>query len=149
MVIGFSNRLRQLQLIGDRCEGGLEVCNSLLFNLKPEDWQRLTFMIFDVPTKKSLLEERYESLKKLTLPPHVKLISVTKCESVKQLHQTMLTTLKQGREGVILRKPASYYHYGRSPALLKVQVNLQEPAPFIYQVLQTMDLDEARVIGYF
>jgi DNA ligase-1 len=44
-----------------------------------------------------------------------------KCEGKDQLLQLLAQVQEEGGEGLMLRKPASYYEYGRSKTLLKVK----------------------------
>src|SRR4051812_29621236 len=43
------------------------------------DWNQIVYYLFDSPHFEGTYDQRLESLNKLKLPPHVKVVSVQKC----------------------------------------------------------------------
>jgi len=90
-----------------------------------EEWQRVTYQIFDLPKHKGVFDVRLTFLqdyfKANDRPAWLKLIKQTKVAN----HQTLMTLLDevvaQGAEGLMLHLGRAYYHNKRNDDLLKVK----------------------------
>jgi DNA ligase-1 len=105
-----------------RSDGGFHETLELMKSKDEASWRKLTYWIFDIPTKRSILEDRQETLKQQKLPDFIKITPYFKCDGIPHLYKIMKDIIRREADGLILRKPASYYHSGRSPHLLRVQV---------------------------
>lgn len=100
-------------------------------------WNRLSFMVFDIPEQRAgEFEQRQSILQELvrrTPLRSVQIVPQTLCRNIDYFHRAMDITIANGGEGLMLRKPNSLYVGKRSGTLLKVK---------------RMHDAEARVIGY-
>lgn len=97
----------------------------------PDDdkWSELSFMIFDVLHLSEPYEKRLDFMKSMKIKNrHFKVLPVWKCESHNHLMKTLDDYEKMGAEGIMLRKPKSFYEYKRSDTLLKVKSFSDEEA---------------------
>lgn len=87
-------------------------------------WHRMTYMIFDSPSLDMPFEERMEFLKAL-IPscnnPYIELVEQKICKGEEHLLDELDRVEELGGEGLMLRKPKSYYENRRSDTLLKVK----------------------------
>eukprot|EP00026_Physarum_polycephalum_P003969 Phypoly_transcript_03986.p1 GENE.Phypoly_transcript_03986~~Phypoly_transcript_03986.p1 ORF type:complete len:741 (+),score=114.71 Phypoly_transcript_03986:43-2265(+) len=87
------------------------------------NWTHLRVVIFDAPKPASApFEKRYSAI--LAIPPaHPCIVLAPRilCKSPRQLHKSMAHVMKDGGEGVILRKINSVYAPGRSKFLWKIK----------------------------
>jgi DNA ligase 1 len=89
-----------------------------------EEWNSITFMVFDAPGLKTTFTERLAKLKEVIgeqKSPYIKLHDHVICESPEQLMQATDKVVAEGGEGMMLRDPKSLYERKRSYALLKVK----------------------------
>ncbi len=86
------------------------------------NWKRVKYQIFDAPSVKRQFEKRFAVLQGLDLPPHAKVVDLTKCKGQWHLNEFMNEVEMRKGEGVVLRKPQSLYVHARSPFMLKVKV---------------------------
>ncbi|OAN11740.1 ATP-dependent DNA ligase [Photobacterium jeanii] len=103
---------------------------------KDEDWQRITFMVYDTPTPNMSFADRYQLLhdKITTLNHHhIQVIEQFAVDDIKQLEKRLSQTVEHGGEGLMLHHKKNHYELGRSEQLLKLKE---------YQDA------EAKVIGY-
>ncbi|OMJ96165.1 hypothetical protein SteCoe_347 [Stentor coeruleus] len=99
-------------------------------------WSRMKYMIFDAPFLELPFEDRMEFMKTLTTRiknPYIKLVEQTLCTGQSHMLEELAKIEEMGGEGLMLRKPQSYYENKRSSTLLKVK---------------TFSDAEAEVIGY-
>ena len=111
--------------------GKLERAESILREKDSEAWKELTYMVFDSPTETAVLEQRLLTLSKINFPRYARVVEHTKITGQGPLNQMLETVLNKGGEGLVLRRPETFYQYGRSNAMLK---------------LKPYDDDEAKVI---
>jgi DNA ligase-1 len=114
--------------------GQFETTSSIVRQEIPdeEDWQKVNFMIFDMPQNSDIFSKRFEAMKKLKAK-HLKVIDQFKVESHEALINLLKLTVKNGGEGLILHHKNSFYKAERNDDLLK---------------LKTFEDAEARVISY-
>ena len=96
----------------------------------PENWERFTYNIFEVPHAKGNLLKRLEKVKETK---YLKVIKQIKIDSQKDIKQFLKEVEKKGGEGVVVRNGNLPYYTGRNNNALKVK--------------SYMD-DECEVIGY-
>lgn len=99
-------------------------------------WHRMKYMVFDVPSLDLPFEDRIGflyCLVKNTQNPYLNVVEQIRCESLQHMCNELEKVENKGGEGIMLRKPGSFYQGQRSNTLLKVKNFLD---------------DEATVIGY-
>lgn len=104
----------------------------------PDDaaWQRMRFMVFDLPTAPGNFDQRLPMLQRTVAAldqSWVQAVEQRKLGNEAELQQWLMQIVKNGGEGLVLHKGSASYRSGRSDDLLKLK-------PF--------DDAEARVIGY-
>ncbi len=104
----------------------------------PDDaaWRGLRFMVFDLPAHAGPFTERISAISGAVSQidkPWVQAVQQRRVESHAALQRLLLTTVKQGGEGLMLHRGSSLYKGVRSDDLLKVK---------------THDDLEARVVGH-
>mgnify|MGYP001385490420 FL=1 len=104
----------------------------------PDDaaWQRMRFMVFDLPTAPGNFDQRLPVLQRTVAAldqSWVQAVEQRKLGNEAELQQWLMQIVKNGGEGLVLHKGSAPYRSGRSDDLLKLK-------PF--------DDAEARVIGY-
>ncbi len=102
-----------------------EFIQSTVLDKKPsEDWQKVTYNIFEVPNVEGNFLVRLQKAKEwFSAHPnkYVKIIPQIKCENKKHLEKFLNEIESKGGEGVIVKDPNQGYHTGRSPHILKVK----------------------------
>ena len=87
-----------------------------------ELWREVRYLVFDAPTVSQPFEQRLDSVKQVLAagqPPYALLLHQEVCRSSDHL-QTALSKVEQlGGEGLMLRRPASFYEPRRSSTLQK------------------------------
>ena len=105
-------------------------------NIDESCWQKVRFMIFDLPSHKGTFTKRINAMKNIidaTQSIYLKVIEQFRLRDTDQLnHHLAMITLRQG-EGLMLHLDSASYHKGRTSNILKVK--------------QHQDA-EAEVIGY-
>jgi len=89
-----------------------------------EQWQKISFMIFDLPSSSENFNERIKSMEKIvadSASPHLKMITQQKVQSNTQLQLLLEQVLSQGGEGLMLHKGSAYYQAKRSKDLMKLK----------------------------
>lgn len=104
----------------------------------PDDaaWRSVRFMVFDLPRNGGIFDERIPAIEahvQALNQSWVQAVPQFKVPSHKALHALLTQTVREGGEGLMLRRAASLYAGGRSDDLLKVK---------------THEDTEARVVGY-
>lgn len=93
-------------------------------NATDQEWQQISFMIFDMPGSYANFTTRLQALEKLIKlsdSPHLKLIKQQKIASNEQLQLLLEEVLAKGGEGLMLHKGAAYYQAKRSKDLMKLK----------------------------
>ncbi len=118
--------------------GQFESTVSTVRQLQPDDaaWQRIRFMVFDLPTHPGVLTERLQAgatLVESLNQPWVQLVPQTRGTSHAALMKRLDDVVRHGGEGLMLHRGDALYRTQRSEDLLKVK---------------THEDAEARVTGY-
>lgn len=87
----------------------------------PEAWREITYQVFDAPRHTDAVEQRWQMLSRLKLPPHVQLVEQVACAGQVHLADMLAHVTQQGGEGLMLRMPCSPYYVGRSATLQKLK----------------------------
>ncbi|EPP5334451.1 DNA ligase [Vibrio harveyi] len=99
-------------------------------------WQRIDFMLFDMPYSAGDYRKRYYNIQDLVFAidtPHIKYVEHRAIQDEKHLFEQLDQISQSDGEGVMLRKVSSRYQAGRGSDLLK---------------LKRFEDAEATVIGY-
>ena len=91
---------------------------------QPPTWNQLSYQVFDAPTLKLPVEERWATLQQRlsrNQVPYLQLLPQQVCRGTEHLLTELNQLLAQGGEGLMLRAPGSRYEAGRSSTLLKVK----------------------------
>lgn len=118
--------------------GQFESTVSTVRQLQPDDaaWQRIRFMVFDLPTHPGVFTERLQAgatLVESLNRPWVQLVQQTRGTSHAALMKRLDDVVRHGGEGLMLHRGDALYRTQRSEDLLKVK---------------THEDAEARVTGY-
>lgn len=106
--------------------GKFELTSALIRTLVPvdESWKKLNFMAFDLPKSILPFELRQAQLQQLKADnklANFKVVKQLKVENDSQIQQIFSQIINAGGEGVMLRRPQSYYDVGRSNSLIKLK----------------------------
>ena len=89
-----------------------------------DDWQRIRFMVFDLPDKEATFDQRLARLRVLVEElgsPYMALVDQQRATTHEKLMQRLDEVVDGGAEGLMLRLGSSQYRSGRSDDLLKVK----------------------------
>lgn len=89
-----------------------------------DDWQRIRFMVFDLPDKEATFDQRLARLRVLIQEvgsPYMALVDQQRASTHEKLMQRLDEAVDGGAEGLMLRLGSSGYRSGRSNDLLKVK----------------------------
>ena len=87
-----------------------------------EDWDGVNFHVFDAPTTKAVpLETRLATASRLAASAHVEFCPQIRCGGGADAVAAMQEVVRGGGEGVVLRRPGSFYCFDRSSDWLKVK----------------------------
>jgi len=89
-----------------------------------EQWQKISFMIFDLPGSPENFSGRIKNMEKIvasSASPHLKMIKQQKVQSNTQLQLLLDQVISQGGEGLMLHKGSAYYQAKRSKDLMKLK----------------------------
>lgn len=87
-------------------------------------WQKLSFMLFDLPEHKGTFTERLAALKVLvnnTNSSYLKLVAQTEVTTFSALENMLTTVINNKGEGLMLHHKGAYYQTGRTQALMKLK----------------------------
>ena len=118
--------------------GGFNLVQSTVLDNQPDEgaWEKIRFMLFDLPDDKRSYKERYRQLLRLNETSDslwFSFIEHRKAVSEPELLDLLNSVIDVGGEGLMLRRYDSHYFAGRSDDLVKVKKHQD---------------NEARVIGY-
>jgi DNA ligase len=89
---------------------------------KVEEWQRIRYMVFDLPRSSGIFDQRLKVLQLLILEaksPYLQLVKQFRVTSHQALMEKLEEIVMQGGEGLILHRGDSQYRSGRFDDLLK------------------------------
>ncbi|NVJ49530.1 MAG: DNA ligase [Gammaproteobacteria bacterium] len=106
--------------------GQFEKTSAVIRSLQApaHEWQKIKFMVFDLPNSLKDFNARLAELKLLMVDinrEHVELVEHFEVSSLKQLYQTLNTVEANGAEGLMLHKKDSLYQARRSYDLQKLK----------------------------
>jgi DNA ligase-1 len=105
--------------------GTVELLNGMLNSNGNELlWDKISFLVFDVPSSPEPYEIRARNLSNLMLPKHVNFAEIHRCRGDSYLRDSLTNILEIGGEGLMLNKPNSRYVSARVHTVLKVKVSL-------------------------
>jgi DNA ligase-1 len=87
-------------------------------------WQKIHFMLFDLPKNLGTFAQRIEQMNNLveiTNSPYLLVIKQEKTTSITLLHQRLSNIVNNGGEGLMLHHQAAHYKAGRSHDLMKLK----------------------------
>lgn len=101
------------------------------------DWNKVRFMLFDMPNHKGMFIDRVREMKKLVEQSHSHYLHV-----IEQVHlsnnQALMSLLekvvKNGGEGLMLHRSQSFYQAGRNDDVLKLKTFSDEEAVVISHI---------------
>ncbi|TVQ66326.1 MAG: DNA ligase [Oceanospirillales bacterium] len=88
------------------------------------DWQRVSYMIFDMPDQQLPFEQRYQNYTDLVEQinaNHIKAVKQVRFESNEALSDHLELMVKNGAEGLMLHLASAHHRPGRNDALLKLK----------------------------
>ncbi len=94
-------------------------------NASDTDWQKVRFMVFDLPKSKENFAQRYKILQQLAAQnqsPYLQIIEQKEISDVKDLKKLLHQTIKNGGEGLMLHRKDSFYKAERNDDLLKLKI---------------------------
>ena len=101
---------------------------------KDEEWQRIRYMVFDLPCSSETFDHRLKSLQRLILEvksPYLGLVDQFRVTSHQALMEQLEEIVVQGGEGLILHRGDSLYRSGRFDDLLKLKPYMDAEAVVI------------------
>ncbi len=104
--------------------GSFQVASELARFERAADpvWHGMRLMVFDWPTTDAVpVETRLENARKLTRGPHCEFVAQRRCRDLADMHAEFAAVVAAGGEGLVLRRPGSFYEFGRSSCWLKVK----------------------------
>lgn len=104
--------------------GGFLTMQSLGQINRPADprWAGVKYMVFDLPTTQSLpIEERAALARNLVAGPQLGFVAQSAVRSAAEMWSRFRDVVAGGGEGLVLKRPGSFYEFGRSSNWLKVK----------------------------
>ncbi len=98
--------------------------STVLDEIPSNNWEQITYNIFEVPDAKGDFLERLEIAKEWfeTHPnPHINIIKQIVCKDEQQLQNYLNQIIALKGEGIVIKDGKEPYHTGRSPHILKVK----------------------------
>ena len=89
-----------------------------------QEWRRVKFMLFDLPTSELSFERRVQQLKHIVEKadaPFLKLIPHFSYNKISEIEDYFNSTIEQGGEGIMLNLANTAYQPGRQKSILKVK----------------------------
>lgn len=89
-----------------------------------QDWQRVKFMIFDLPAAKGDFTARIKQMVEITRQtksPYLKMISQFKVADTEKLDSLLKSVVAKGGEGLMLHRSNALYIVGRNANVLKLK----------------------------
>lgn len=86
-------------------------------------WDQVTYSIFDYPTTELLpIEQRLNIARKLAYGRRVDFVEHTVISDTHEMWMKFAEIIREGGEGLVIKRPASYYEFERSSDWLKVKM---------------------------
>ncbi|MCK5653187.1 MAG: DNA ligase, partial [Gemmatimonadetes bacterium] len=110
------------ELWGERSVAGFQkAVSAVRKKVGGKEWENITYMVFDIPTSKEPFEKVQAKLKRMDLGPYGAVAPQYKVKSKSDMLRHFDRAVREGAEGIMLRKPGSKYAATRSSSLLKVK----------------------------
>jgi len=92
---------------------------------KKDDWNRIGYYIFDIPSSSGTYEVRMKEMEDLKsiVASHIRIVENIQSAGVQHLLKSLDSVMAARGEGIMLRAPNSRYIAGPNSSLLKVKVN--------------------------
>lgn len=108
--------------------GGFSDAVSTARRQVPDDiaWRKMRFMVFDLPAHKGTFDQRLPILKTTIAAiglPWVQSVKQNRMSDHRSLQKMLRTVTKEGGEGLMLHRGASYYRAERNDDLLKLKLH--------------------------
>lgn len=90
----------------------------------PAAWQRIRYMVFDLPAMAAPFDERLRRMREMFAEPpseHIALVEQSRVAGKAELMARLDTVVAEGGEGLMLRDGRSLHRAGRSDDLLKLK----------------------------
>ena len=116
--------------------GKFEEISSIVRKEIPDEieWQKIKFMVFDLPQDKQIFKQRIKTLRKIIAAaesPFLELIEQFEVSNHEKLMEKLYEVNKSGGEGLMLHKKTALYKAGRNDDLLKLKTYEDEEAVVI------------------
>ena len=116
--------------------GGYQKVAKTVLDKTPnqEQWQQITYQVFDLPSRSQTFEVRQQTLKAIIErknKPFLKWVKQTKVDNLGAINAALDNVVSLGGEGLILRPLNSLYEVGRSDTMLKLKVRQDSEARVI------------------
>ncbi|MDD2698338.1 MAG: DNA ligase [Arcobacteraceae bacterium] len=98
--------------------------STVLDTNSSNDWEKITYNIFEVPDAKGDFPTRLQKAKEWFAQhpnPHINIIKQIVCKDEQQLQNYLNEIIALKGEGVVIKDGNQPYHTGRSPHILKVK----------------------------
>ena len=98
---------------------------------KDSDWQDVAYYVFDLPHNEESFEQRLSILDNLIARSpveHLRCVRQQRVNDAQQIEAMLANVVAGGGEGLMLRKPYSFYEAGRSDTLKKLKPKLDAEA---------------------
>ena len=89
-------------------------------------WQKVRFMIFDLPKHHGTFTQRILSMKELVKEansPYLSMVKQFKVSTIEQLNNTLNNVVKNNGEGLMLHHGNARYHVGRTANIMKLKAH--------------------------
>ncbi len=106
-------------------------------NATDADWQKVRFMVFDLPADAEVFEIRYQKLRELvekSNSPYLQIIEQNEISDAKFLKKLLHEVVKNGGEGLMLHRKDSLYKAQRNDDLLKIKTYEDAEAMVVAQI---------------
>lgn len=100
-------------------------------------WQKIRFMIFDLPNHHGTFTERITTMQQLTAQinsPYLVMIKQYKIKQLAQLEHELNKVIAAKGEGLMLHYANAYYHAGRSSNIMKLKKHQDAEAKVIAHI---------------
>lgn len=117
----YTDELPDLRLVGELwiARGAFSRLQSAI-STRGSTWHEVELHIFDVAAPEPY-SERMAALRRLTLPPHIKIVDSTTIRDRQHLDGMETAIVRGGGEGVMLRRPDSPFRPGYAGDIIKVK----------------------------
>ena len=119
--------------------GNFELTSSIVRKKSgnKNDWQKIRFMIFDLPKSKEIFAKRFKQMKEITKKSQSKYLKTIKQKEIKN-QKTLMRKLdqivKNGGEGLMLHRKNSKYKATRNNNILKLKTFQDAEAKIIAHI---------------